>query len=106
MRLIPRKDVLTALEALPEGLEKAQIRGALNRLAKNNRQTPLARAQKCPAGDFSSSVGAEDEWKITYRLLEIENEELILEEVISVVAIKKRRTHHWATEFYPKGDCQ
>ncbi len=100
MRLSLSEPARKALEALPEGLEKAQLRGTLKRLAENDAADPHCSSPEVPGGRFFFA-GAKDEWKITYRVVEIEDEE-----VISVVTIKKRRTLPWAIEFFPKGDCQ
>ncbi|MGH7838458.1 MAG: hypothetical protein ACREQC_11640, partial [Candidatus Binataceae bacterium] len=87
------------LKSLPEGIEKAHIRGVLKRLASD-----IESLKPCPSGDFKGGfyvfAGPKDKWKITYQILELE------EPVVNVVTIKKRITLPWALAFYPKDDCQ
>ncbi len=89
-----------ALEALPEGLEKAQLRGALKRLAESDAGDPHCANPEAAGGRFFFA-GPEGKWRITYHIVKIEDEDMIW-----VVTIKKRPTLHWTIEFFPKGDWQ
>ena len=60
---------------------------------------------RCEAGPWttlpvadSRFAGAEDKWKLTYHVVEME------EPVTSVVTITKRRTSRWALNFFPDKD--
>ena len=97
MRVVLDKESRLLLESMPEGIDKAQIRGVLRELASD-----YDAVKSWPAGDYPggrySVAGSGDKWKITYHLVEME------EPVVSVVSIKKRRTIPWALQFYPKKD--
>lgn len=99
MRVIESSEASKTLKSLADGVEKAQIRGVLRRLADD-----IASLHPCPSGDFKGGfyvfAGNKDQWKITYQILELE------EPVVNVVSIKKRITIPWALAFFPKDDCQ
>lgn len=85
------------LDSLPDGLDKAQIRGVIRQLEREDELL-----ETWPSGDFPGGryafAGADDKWKLTYHVVEME------EPVTSVVTIAKRRTSRWAMKFYPSKD--
>lgn len=97
MKVLLAKEPRRFIESLPEGIDKAQILGALQQLAGE-----YDSVESWPTGDYQGGryavAGTGDQWKITYHLVEMD------EPVVSVVSIKKRRTIHWGLRFYPKKD--
>jgi hypothetical protein len=85
------------LDSLPDGIDKAQIRGALRLLEDDYDSVRSWPSEDSPGGHFTFA-GSEDKWKLTYHIVEME------EPVLSVVTIANRRTRRWAWEFYPKKD--
>jgi hypothetical protein len=91
------KAAQTVLESLPDGLDKAQIRGVIRQLESEDEQLKTWRSDDFPGGCYAFA-GADDQWKLTYHVVEME------EPVTSVVTITKRRTSRWALKFYPDKD--
>jgi hypothetical protein len=97
LKLVLAKEPRQLLDSLPETVGKAQILRVLRALADEHETVA-----SWPTGDYTGGrftvAGTDDEWKITFHLVEMD------ETVVSVVAIKKRRTLPWALRFYPKKD--
>lgn len=93
MKVILSPEAAGTFDSMPEGLDKAQIRGILERLGRGE---PLPESLEAEGAGRYALAGVKQEWKITYHRVELE------EPVISVVTIKKRRTIPWALDFRPK----
>lgn len=85
------------LDSLPDGLDKAQIRGVIRQLETEDESLETRQSGDFPGGRYAFA-GADDNWKLTYHVVEME------EPVTSVVTITKRRTSRWALKFYPSKD--
>jgi hypothetical protein len=85
------------LDSLPDGMDKAQIRGVLRQLEEQDDSLRTWPVDDSSGGRFTFA-GSEDKWKITYHVVEME------EPVTSVVTITKRRTSRWALNFFPDKD--
>jgi hypothetical protein len=83
------------LDSMPEGIDKAQILGMLERLGLGNGVFEECGSADYPGGRYILA-GTTGQWKITYHVVRM------AEPIISVVTIKKRRTLPWALDFRPK----
>lgn len=85
------------LDSLPEGIDKAQIRGVLRQLEDDYESVRSWPADDSSGGRFAFA-GSHDKWKLTFHLVQMD------ELVASVVTIGKRRTSKWVWESYPAKD--
>ncbi len=85
------------LDSLPDGLDKAQIRGVIRQLESEDELLETRPSGDFPGGRYTFA-GADDKRKLTYHVVAME------EPVLSVVTITKRRTSRWALRFYPNKD--
>ncbi len=97
MRVWLSRGAQQVLDSLPDGLDKAQIRGVLRQLEEEDESLQSRPVDDSSGGRFTFA-GAEDKWKLTYHVVEME------EPVTSVVTITKRRTSRWALRFFPDKD--
>jgi hypothetical protein len=85
------------LDSLPDGIDKAQIRGVLRQLEEDYESVTSWPSDDSSGGRFAFA-GSNDKWKLTFRLVQME------EWVLSVVMIGKRRTSKWVWASYPPKD--
>lgn len=97
MRVWLSKAAQQVLDSLPDGLDKAQIRGVLRQLEEEDDSLQSWPVDDSSGGRFAFA-GSDDKWKLTYHVVEMDDP------VTSVVTITKRRTSRWALKFFPDND--